>query len=328
MGAGGWAAWGSGEPLPAGWRAVAVGAVAGLLVAAPWTEAAGGMDFAARVLLLAVLASAQELVTGRGGAWLPTIGPCAVLGGLAATWPGSGWLQAATLAAALVLLLTLHALLVALTWRAGRRLFSVVALLAALGLPALAAQLAGTNGDASAVWPESTGPARFAVLAVFLVALWLLLLRWANSPFGRVLRAWRENPLLAETLGFRPSQHRAIAVGMAVCVATLAGAALALWQNAAPSPVAGSLDLMLQVLLVALVGGLGTMWAAPVGAVVVLAAWSHLPALLVLGAGRVPDVPWLAHLLSDPATQRWLMAALIALAGWMAGGLMARSNRT
>ena len=61
------------------------------------------------------------------------------------------------------------------------------------------------------------------------VALFLVLLRVVNSPFGRVLQAIRENPFRAEALGYRIVFHRTLATCIAAAGATAAGALNALW---------------------------------------------------------------------------------------------------
>ena len=60
------------------------------------------------------------------------------------------------------------------------------------------------------------------------LALFLLLLRIVNSPFGRVLLAIRENEFRAEALGYRTVIYRTIANCLGALVATLAGALYAL----------------------------------------------------------------------------------------------------
>ncbi len=64
----------------------------------------------------------------------------------------------------------------------------------------------------------------FAAAAV----LFLAMLRIANSPFGRVLQAIRENAFRAEALGYRVVVYRTVAGAVSAAIATLAGGLLAL----------------------------------------------------------------------------------------------------
>ena len=105
----------------------------------------------------------------------------------------------------------------------------------------------------------------FTVLAIFL-GCFLLIYRIINSPFGEVLKAIRENEPRAISLGYRdrPLQARRLrAVGDAL--PALAGATKAIvFQLASLTdvdwPMSG------EVVLMTLVGGLGTMFGPVVGA--------------------------------------------------------------
>ncbi len=63
----------------------------------------------------------------------------------------------------------------------------------------------------------------FAALALF-----LLMLRVVNSPFGRVLQAIRENEFRAEALGYRTVVYRSMAGAVAAAMAAFAGVMMAL----------------------------------------------------------------------------------------------------
>ena len=98
----------------------------------------------------------------------------------------------------------------------------------------------------------------FAVCA----ALFLVLLRVVNSPFGRVLQAIRENPFRAEALGYRIVFHRTLATCLSAAGATLAGALSALWLHYTGPDTALSFSIQVDVLVIVVIGGMGSMYGA------------------------------------------------------------------
>ena len=81
------------------------------------------------------------------------------------------------------------------------------------------------------------------------VALFLVLLRVVNSPFGRVLQAIRENPLRAEALGYRIVFHRTLATCLAAAGAAAAGALNALWLRYVGPDTALAFSIQIDVLV-------------------------------------------------------------------------------
>ena len=141
---------------------------------------------------------------------------------------------------------------------------------------------------------------------LFFTALGLLLalLRIVNSPFGRVLQAIRENEFRAEAIGYRVVVYRTTSSVLSALFATLAGAMLALWLRYNGPDTSLSFEIMIDVLLIVVIGGMGTMYGAAIGAVVFLVAQSYLQDLLKLGSEAAASVPMLSALLSP---DRWLL---------------------
>ena len=106
----------------------------------------------------------------------------------------------------------------------------------------------------------------YYLVFVACVLLFLLLLRIVNSPFGRVLQAIRENPFRAEALGYRTVVHRTLANCIAALVAAAAGALNALWLRYTGPDTTLSFSIMLDILLMVVIGGMGTMYGAVIGA--------------------------------------------------------------
>jgi branched-chain amino acid transport system permease protein len=140
----------------------------------------------------------------------------------------------------------------------------------------------------------------FGVVAV----LFLLLLRIVNSPFGRVLQAIRENDFRAEAIGYRTVVYRTLSNVLSALFATVAGALLALWLRYTGPDTTLSFEIMLDILLIVVIGGMGTMYGAVIGAVLFMFAQNYLQDLLKVGAGWLEGVPVLSQLVSP---DRWLL---------------------
>ena len=112
------------------------------------------------------------------------------------------------------------------------------------------------------------------------LALFLLLLRIVNSPFGRVLQAIRENDFRAEALGYRTVFYRTLANCLAAAMAALAGA-LKRCGCATPGPTPRCrFAIMLDILLMVVIGGMGTMYGAVIGATLFILAQNYLQELM------------------------------------------------
>jgi branched-chain amino acid transport system permease protein len=138
------------------------------------------------------------------------------------------------------------------------------------------------------------------------VALFLALLRVVNSPFGRVLQAIRENPFRAEALGFRTVIHRSLANCLGAAVAASVGALNALWLRYAGPDTSLSFAIMMDILFIVVIGGMGTMYGALVGAALFIRAQNYLQNLMgwastATAEAGLPLLPSLFH------PDRWLL---------------------
>ncbi len=138
------------------------------------------------------------------------------------------------------------------------------------------------------------------------VAMILGLLRVVNSPFGRVLQAVRENRFRAEALGYRTVFHLTYANCIAALVAASAGALNAMWLRYAGPDTSLSFSIMLDILLMVVIGGMGTIYGAIIGATIFILAQNYLQALMGLAANAAADagLPLLPGLLHP---DRWLL---------------------
>ena len=95
-----------------------------------------------------------------------------------------------------------------------------------------------------------------------------LALRYVSrTPFGLALQGLRDEPARMRALGFDVTRHRMLAFGLAAFVAAIAGL-LSVWYNRRISPGSINLAQTIDVLIIAVVGGLFRLEGAWVGALV------------------------------------------------------------
>jgi branched-chain amino acid transport system permease protein len=114
----------------------------------------------------------------------------------------------------------------------------------------------------------------YVVLAIFILGFWLIH-RTIHSPFGQVLKAIRENEARALSLGYDVDRYKLVAFVISAALSGLAGATKTLvlgfetltdvhWHMSG------------EVVLMTLVGGLGTVWGPVVGAAVIVTLQNEL----------------------------------------------------
>jgi branched-chain amino acid transport system permease protein len=114
----------------------------------------------------------------------------------------------------------------------------------------------------------------YVVLAGFLAGF-LLIFRTINSPFGEVLKSIRENEQRAISLGYKTDQYKLLAFILSGTIAGFAGSLkVFVAQNASLTDVHWSMSG--EIVLMTLVGGLGTVFGPVVGAFVIIAMQQYL----------------------------------------------------
>jgi branched-chain amino acid transport system permease protein len=120
--------------------------------------------------------------------------------------------------------------------------------------------------------------AMYATVFVIFVAGFLFIRRVVNSPFGQVLKAIRENEARAISLGYDTDRYKLIAFVLSAALSGLAGATNALvFQLAALNAVHWTMSG--EVVLMTLVGGMGTVFGPVAGALAVLSMENYLAQL-------------------------------------------------
>ena len=120
--------------------------------------------------------------------------------------------------------------------------------------------------------------AMYATVFVIFFASFLLIYRVIHSPFGQVLKAIRENEPRAISLGYAVDRYKLLAFVLSATLSGVAGAVNALvFQLAALNAVYWTMSG--EVVLMTLVGGMGTIFGPVVGALVVIAMENYLAQL-------------------------------------------------
>jgi branched-chain amino acid transport system permease protein len=115
----------------------------------------------------------------------------------------------------------------------------------------------------------------YVFVAVMFLFGFLAVQRTVNSPFGEILKAIRENEPRVISLGYRSMQYKLAAFTLSAAIAGLAGATKAIVaQNASLTDV--SFAMSGEVVLMTLVGGMGTFYGPVVGAFIVVSMQNYL----------------------------------------------------
>ncbi len=287
------------------WLAVLLIAILIGLAVAPFAfPGAKSLNVAARICVFIVLAASFDLLLGYTGivsfAHTMFFGIGAYGVAIALTRMGPGWNAVAVgVGVGLVLAIVLAVLIGLFSLRLRTIFFAMITLAVASAFAILASQLSDITGGEDGLnyrLPEMLRPSfklfewgnggmNGRILDYYIVffvslALVLALLRIVNSPFGSVLMAIRENPFRAEAIGYRTVVYRTLASCIAAAAAALAGALLALWSAQASPDTTLSFDIMVDILLMVVIGGMGTIYGPAIGAVLLVLAQNYLQNLV------------------------------------------------
>ena len=114
----------------------------------------------------------------------------------------------------------------------------------------------------------------YLVLAVFALGFWLIY-RTIHSPFGQVLKAIRENEARAISLGYDVDRFKLVAFVISAALSGLAGATKTLVLGF-ETLTDVHWHLSGEVVLMTLLGGMGTIWGPVVGAAVIVTLQNEL----------------------------------------------------
>ena len=308
------------------------------------------LNVAAKVLIFLVLVASFDLLLGYTGivsfAHTMFFGIGAYGVAIATTRMGPTWEALAVgVAGGLGLSLVLSLAVGLFSLRVRAIFFAMITLAVASAFMTLASQLSDITGGEDGLsfkLPAILSPSHefsedpflgvmldgrlltYYLLLVMAVGLMLALLRIVNSPFGRVLQAIRENEFRAEAIGYRVVVYRTISSVLSALFACLAGVMLALWLRYNGPDTSLSFEIMMDVLLIVVIGGMGTIYGSAIGAALFLVAQSYLQDLLRLGSEATAAIPVLSALLSPDRWLLWLGVLFVLSVYYFPTGVVGR----
>ncbi|MGA8005527.1 MAG: branched-chain amino acid ABC transporter permease [Burkholderiales bacterium] len=311
--------------------------LAGLALAPFVFPGTRSLDVAAKIAVFVVLAASYDLLLGYTGvvSFAHTmffgIGGYGI--GLAAANWGSGWVSLAAGSALALLLSAAVAFAVGLlSLRVRAIFFAMITLAVAAFFQILASQMSWLTGGEDGInfsLPRLLHPrlASYYLVLAAATVLFLALLRIVNSPFGRVLLSIRENEFRAEALGTRTVYYRTVANCIGALGATAAGLLYAVWLRYTGPAATLSFDIMVDILLMVVIGGMGTMYGSVLGATIFVLAQSYLRDLMKLASGAVSGVPLLPGLLHPDRWLLWLGVLFILCVYYFPTGIVGRLRK-
>ena len=312
------------------------------------------LDVAAKVCVFVLLVASYDLLLGYTGivSFAHTmffgIGGYGVAIALSRMEPGWTAIAAGSVVA-VALSLVLSFLVGLFSLRVKAIFFAMITLAVASFFAILASQLSEITGGEDGITfkvPELLRPATrlleepflgatvggrfvtyYLVFGVSLV-LFLALLRVVNSPFGRVLQAIRENEFRAEALGYRTVIYRTLANCLGAAVATLAGALYALWLRYTGPNTTLDFAIMVDILLMVVIGGMGTMYGAVLGATIFVIAQNYLQDAMKAISGAMQGAPLLPDLLHPDRWLLWLGVLFVLSVYYFPRGIVGQLRAT
>jgi branched-chain amino acid transport system permease protein len=316
---------------------VLVAILAGLALAPFIFPGTRSLNVAAKVAVFVLLVASYDLLLGYTGivSFAHTmffgIGGYGV--GIAMAKLGTGWgALAVGVVAALALSLAVALAIGLLSLRVRAIFFAMITLAVASFFQILASQLSPLTGGEDGLsfrLPELLRERLVAYYVVFGVALaaFLGLLRVVNSPFGRVLLSIRENEFRSEAIGYRIVTYRTVANCLAALGATVAGILYAIWLRYTGPDTTLSFNIMIDILLMVVIGGMGTMYGSVLGATLFVVAQNYLQDLMKLGSDALAGVPLLPALLHPDRWLLWLGVLFILCVYYFPAGIVGRLRK-
>jgi len=292
------------------------------------------LNVAAKVAVFVLLVASYDLLLGYTGivSFAHTmffgIGGYGV--GIAMAKMGPGWgALAFGILVSLGLSLAIALAIGLLSLRVRAIFFAMITLAVASFFQILASQLSPLTGGEDGLTfrlPELLRSRLVSYYVVFGIALvlFLVLLRVVNSPFGRVLLSIRENEFRSEALGYRIVTYRTVANCLAALGATAAGILYSIWLRYTGPDTTLSFNIMIDILLMVVIGGMGTMYGSVLGATIFVLAQNYLRDLMKLASDALQGIPLLPSLLHPDRWLLWLGVLFILCVYYFPSGIVGK----
>ena len=295
------------------------------------------LNVAAKVAVFVLLVASYDLLLGYTGIVSFAHTMFFGIGGygvaIAMSKMGTGWgALALGIVAALALSLAIALAIGLLSLRVRAIFFAMITLAVASFFQILASQLSVVTGGEDGLsfrLPELLRERLVAYYVVFGVALlaFLALLRVVNSPFGRVLLSIRENEFRSEAIGYRIVTYRTVANCLAALGATVAGILYAIWLRYTGPDTTLSFNIMVDILLMVVIGGMGTLYGSVLGATLFVLAQTYLRDLMKAASGALEGLPLLPALLHPDRWLLWLGVLFILCVYYFPTGIVGRLRK-
>ncbi len=142
----------------------------------------------------------------------------------------------------------------------------------------------------------------YYLILIVSILLFVGLLRFVQSPVGRVLQGIRDNEPRAIALGFRTFRYQTLSIVFGSVVASLGGILFAMWLRYVNPDSVLATPVMLNILLMVIIGGLGTLHGAIVGAAFLQIAEAWLPDIQKVTLALFPHAEIVQRL-----AERWIL---------------------
>jgi branched-chain amino acid transport system permease protein len=137
----------------------------------------------------------------------------------------------------------------------------------------------------------------YYLILIIAVLLFVGILRFVRSPVGRVLKSIRDNEQRSVALGFKTLRYQVLSTVFSSAIASFAGILFAMWLRFVnPTSVLSINPLMLSILLMLIIGGMGTLYGAIIGAAFIMIIETWLPELQKLGVALFPNLEFAQRL--------------------------------
>lgn len=234
--------------------------------------------------------------------------------GLSPWW---GWLVGAAIAAVVAIVIALA------TRKLSGFYLAAVTLLFALAfehwLGDATTITGGSSGISAIPVPTMFGwePPRYAQVTAVIVLVCVvavLMDRLRRSSWGLALAAARESTPAVQSAGISPSHLTVVALAVGAAIASLGGAVFTASVQAV-TPETFGLDLVFLAIFMPIIGGRGSAWGAPLGALIVVAVTLNMPGYQGSGELLLAVVVLVILLLAPGGVIGWTRQALASLRG-------------
>ena len=254
-----------------------LGALLVVAVAVPYLGVSGFVvSLTSTILIAATLATSVNFLAGNGG--MVSLGHAGIA---AASAYGAGWASRQGFDPGMQVVFALGMTLLAslvyglLSMRTSGIYFLMVTLAVGMLIYGLAFRLSSVTGGENGIsgirrpeWMESYWVFYYVVLIAFVVAtavMWVI----GNSPFGASLRGIRDSESRMRSLGYSVRSYKMGAFMMSGTVAGLAGL-LSVWHTHFVSPSSAGVDRSVHLIVMVILGGVGTLLGPLIGAAIVV----------------------------------------------------------